>query len=456
MNETYDAIVLGTGLKECILAGLLAKMESRKILQIDKNSYYGAESASLNLTNLWKHFKEKEGKQAPKEYGENRDWNVDLIPKFVMSDGDLVKLLFKTKVHHYLEWKAIDGTYVYQWDKGGLFSNAKGVIHKVPSNDKEALSSDLMGLFEKNRCRKFFQFIQDFDANNQKTWEKVNPKGPFKDIISKFGLEPNTTDFIGHAVALYTNDNFLEEESFKTIENIKLYMNSVGKYGESPFIYPIYGLSGLAEGFSRLCALYGGTYMLNRDCEEILYDDAGKFKGIKSQGEVAFGKILIADPTYIARIEPHKVRSLGKIVRCICILNHPIPKTKDMPSTQIIIPQKQVGRKNDIFIASLNFTHCICMKGYYVAIISTVLETNDPKKELKPAFDLIGNVLDTFMTVTDEWEPIDTSFKDNVIITKSFSSVSHFEPDTRNVLDLYKTLTGKELDLEHLEEEGQN
>jgi len=25
MNETYDAIVLGTGLKECILAGLLAK-----------------------------------------------------------------------------------------------------------------------------------------------------------------------------------------------------------------------------------------------------------------------------------------------------------------------------------------------------------------------------------------------------------------------------------------------
>ena len=26
MNEHYDAIVLGTGLKECILAGLLAKI----------------------------------------------------------------------------------------------------------------------------------------------------------------------------------------------------------------------------------------------------------------------------------------------------------------------------------------------------------------------------------------------------------------------------------------------
>lgn len=86
--------------------------------------------------------------------------------------------------------------------------------------------------------------------------------------------------------------------------------------------------------------------MLNRDCEEILYDENGKFKGIKSQGEVAFGKMLIADPTYINKIEPKKVKSLGKIIRCICILNHPIPKTKDMASTQIIIPQRQVKRKN--------------------------------------------------------------------------------------------------------------
>jgi len=28
-------------------------------------------------------------------------------------------------------------------------------------------------------------------------------------------------------------------------------MNSVGRYGDTPFIYPIYGLSGIAEGFSR-------------------------------------------------------------------------------------------------------------------------------------------------------------------------------------------------------------
>lgn len=253
-------------------------------MQLDRNSYYGSDSASLNLTNLWKLF--RNGDKSPAQYGENRDWNVDLIPKFVMANGNLVKMLLKTGVDQYLDWKIIDGTYVYQWDKGGMFSKAKGVIHKVPANDKEALASDLMGLLEKNRCRKFFQFIQEFSPEDSKTHKGVDPNGPFKDIIKKFGLETNTTDFIGHAVALYTNDDFLEQPSAETISKIKLYMSSIGAYGDSPFIYPLYGLSGLAEGFSRMCALYGGTYMLNRDTEEILFDENNKFVGIKSQGEV--------------------------------------------------------------------------------------------------------------------------------------------------------------------------
>ena len=146
-------------------------IDGKKILQIDRNSYYGSDSASLNLTNLWKMF--RPNTKVPEVYGENRDWNVDLIPKFVMANGNLVKLLLNTNVAQYLEWKCIDGTFVYQWDKGGLLSKAKGVIHKVPANDKEALSSDLMGLFEKNRCRKFFQFIQDFDKNDKNTYKGI-------------------------------------------------------------------------------------------------------------------------------------------------------------------------------------------------------------------------------------------------------------------------------------------
>ena len=50
-DEVYDVIVLGTGLTECILSGLLS-VDGKKVLHMDRNDYYGGESASLNLTQV--------------------------------------------------------------------------------------------------------------------------------------------------------------------------------------------------------------------------------------------------------------------------------------------------------------------------------------------------------------------------------------------------------------------
>lgn len=123
----------------------------KKVLHIDRNPYYGGEGASVNLTNLWKIFRENQ--EPPKELGHNRDWNIDLIPKYIMSGGKLVKILLKTRVSKYLEWKgryldyvAIDGTYVLQNKEPGFFSKGGIKIAKVPVTPKEALTSDLMGM----------------------------------------------------------------------------------------------------------------------------------------------------------------------------------------------------------------------------------------------------------------------------------------------------------------------
>lgn len=71
-------------------------------------------------------------------------------------------------------------------------------------------------------------------------------------------------DFIGHAMALHLNDDYLNEPATPTFKALKLYGYSVDKYGKSPYLYPIYGLGGLPEGFSRLCAVHGGVFMLNQ------------------------------------------------------------------------------------------------------------------------------------------------------------------------------------------------
>ena len=76
----------------------------------DRNDYYGAESASVNLTTLYRKF--RPGETPPAAYGPNRGWNIDLIPKLVTASGKLVKILLKTKVSRDLEWKSVDGSYV--------------------------------------------------------------------------------------------------------------------------------------------------------------------------------------------------------------------------------------------------------------------------------------------------------------------------------------------------------
>lgn len=129
----------GTGLSECILSGLLSQERTdnpyveKKVLHIDRNSFYGGEGASVNLTNLYKIF--KDGKEPPKELGHNRDWNIDLIPKYIMSGGKLVKILLKTRVSRYLEWKRT--IFVIQL----LMALTSSKIRKVDSSRRVALKS---------------------------------------------------------------------------------------------------------------------------------------------------------------------------------------------------------------------------------------------------------------------------------------------------------------------------
>lgn len=209
------------------------------------------------------------------------------------------------------------------------------------------MSSDLMGLFEKRRCQKFLEVIQNFEEKDPKTHANIKIQAPAKEMLAKYELEENTIDFIGHAVALYTNDSFMNRPAIELIRKIQLYMDSMGK-NPSPFIYPIFGLGGIPEGFSRISAVNGGTFMLNTDINEVLYEN-GKVVGVKGPEGVANCKTVICDPTYALRCGlKDRVKLLDKIIRCICILDHPIPGTENLPSVQIILPQRQLNRKNGI------------------------------------------------------------------------------------------------------------
>jgi len=441
MDQEYDAIVLGTGLKECIISGLLS-IEGKKVLHMDRNPYYGGECASLNLEQLYEKF--RPGTTPPKEMGRARDYCVDLCPKFLMACGNLVKVLLHTQVTKYLEFKSVTGSFVVQ----------SGKVHKVPSTPAEALSSGLLGLFQKRRFRTFLQFASSYDEKDPKTHEGLNlDKMTTRQLFEYYKLEDTTQQFTGHAIALQPDEAYMDQPAKATIELIKLYAYSVSRYGNSPYIYPVYGLGGLPEGFSRLCAIHGGTYMLNKPVAELVYGEDGKIVGVKdTEGAVAKTKQVICDPSYV--LNTPKVKQIGKIIRAICVLSHPIPNTADTESNQIIIPFQQIpGRKSDIYVLCVSYAHKVCVANKWIAVISTNQESNAApgsdaeKAEIKPALDLLGKIDELFFEVVNNYAPADDGKASNVFVTSSYDATSHFESATDEVIDLYRRVTGKELDL---------
>ncbi|KAH9982353.1 rab GDP-dissociation inhibitor [Lactifluus volemus] len=437
MDEEYDVIVLGTGLTECILSGLLS-VEGKKVLHMDRNDYYGGDSASLNLTQLYRKFR---GDQPPpSELGRDRDYAVDLVPKFIIASGELTKILVHTDVTRYLEFKQIAASFVYR----------DGKISKVPSTEMEAVKSPLMGLFEKRRAKKFFEFLQNWKDEDPATHQDLN-------LDVQTMRTSGTQDFIGHAMALYLDDDYIDKPARQTYERIVLYTSSMARYGKSPYIYPLYGLGELPQAFARLSAIYGGTYMLDKPIHEIVTDSDGKFVGVRSGSETVKAKQVIGDPSYfVDKKESGKIRVVeeGKVVRAICILKHPIPGTDDADSVQLILPQNQINRRHDIYIAMVSSTHNVCAKDVYVAIVSTIVETDRPELEIVPGLRLLGPILEKFISVTPQYTPISDGV-DNIFITRSYDATSHFETVVEDVQDVWKKVIGQDLVLKKREIEVQ-
>mmetsp|Transcript_13614 Transcript_13614/g.16263 ORF Transcript_13614/g.16263 Transcript_13614/m.16263 type:complete len:460 (-) Transcript_13614:158-1537(-) len=447
MDKEYDFIVLGTGLKECILSGLLST-NGYSVLHMDKRAYYGGESASLNLNDLFKKFEGLEKAPEDAKLGSSRDYCVDLCPKLLMADGDLVKILLSTKVTRYLEFKSVAGSFVYK----------QGRIHKVPATTGDAWRSSLLGMMEKYRFKTFLDFVMAFDQNNKRTWPNNMDctKVPMSEVYSYYKLGDNIQEFVGHAVCLYLDENYKKEAAIITIKRAKLYAYSVNRYGNSPYIYPVWGLGGLPEGFSRLTAVHGGVYMLNKPLIK-LHEDGGKIVGVESVDEenknaTAKAKMgVLADPTYFVGEKGvgEEIKQIGQVARWICIMDHPIPGTKDADSCQIILPSTQLKRDTDIYVSMVSYKHNVASKGHYVAMISANVEAKndkEAKQELKAAYALLGKTKKEFFSISPVYASNINDDK-RLFITESYDATTHWQTTCEEVMQLYKRMTGKDVDL---------
>lgn len=429
----YDAVVLGTGLTECMLSGILS-VAGLRVLHCDRNGYYGGSCASLNIQQMFEKY--KPGSAPPDEavFGKNRDYNIDLIPKFIMAGGNMVNMLVHTGVTRYLEFKLVDGSFVFSDDRP----------HKVPASPREAMTSGLMGLFEKNRCRGFFSYVNQYDPNNPSTHDGLDLQTmTMAELYKYYGLQKETISFVGHALALYRDDSYMVKAAAPTVMRIQLYATSLARHGRSPYLYPLYGLGELPQAFARLAAVHGGTYMLQTAVDEIIYDSNGVACGIRSGNKVAKCGFVAGDPSYF----PDKSIHIGKVVRKYCIITSPPPNTRDSTSCQIVIPAAQVSppRKNDIYVLVLSGNHKTTPDDKFLALVSTTVETDSPEEELRPGMELLGNIVESFLAIEDLYEASSDGRSDKCFVTKSYDATTHFETTVDDVFDVYRRIFGADL-----------
>jgi|TARA_B110000305_G_C19359292_1_gene598564 Rab GDP dissociation inhibitor len=83
-----------------------------------------------------------------------------------------------------------------------------------------------MGLFEKKRVLGFYKYLDNVELDKKETWEKANKKLPdlhtnnMAEVFKAYSLESNTIDFMGHAVALHTDDTYLNKPAYDTIAKL--------------------------------------------------------------------------------------------------------------------------------------------------------------------------------------------------------------------------------------------
>lgn len=80
--------------------------------------------------------------------------------------------------------------------------------------------------------------------------------------------------------------------------------------------------------------------------------------------------------------------------------------------------------------------HLVCKKGFYVAIISATVETENPEEEIQPAVALLGDILEIFVSVSTIYEPSaqQKGQNSNLWITSSYDATNHFESTSEEIL----------------------
>ncbi|OAG29703.1 Rab GDP dissociation inhibitor [Nematocida displodere] len=378
-EEAYDCLILGTGVKESILAGLLST-SGLKILQVDASSTYGSSSMTLRF----EEFTELMQKKYPKNTSFHsqmklENFSIDLTPKIFLADEGLVKAIGEHNLSHCIDFSVIEAQYMVDEKRHTLL---------IPATKTAALTSNLCGPFQLIKLNRFMNMIKSYYVASPSDKKRIQSQWTTVDeMYHHYGISLYIQKILGHGVALHSSDAYLNEAPHDFIMRLTTYFRSVARissnktgstYGNSPFLYPRYGISEISQGFARLSAVKGGTTRMATEIVSMEATPEGWVVDLKSedvQDRVLAGRI-VANNDYHASLSPDAPTSAMYVIRGVVILRG-VAKPASRQAMVLDIPTCD----HDLFLLVVGSDESVCPEGYAIAYITGVSKSDQVTSE---------------------------------------------------------------------------
>ena len=150
------------------------------------------------------------------------------------------------------------------------------------------------------------------------------------------------------------------------------FLLSLGRFGNSPFLWPMYGSGELPQAFCRLCAVFGGVYYLDRPVDAFVINSSNQIIAIISKGQRIDCKYLVAN----SKLCPEQLKGEKKDVtvsRKICILSESVMPSEGGEQLSFVSLAPDVTNiDNFVFAEEASYAGAVCPKGIFCLHLTTV------------------------------------------------------------------------------------
>lgn len=438
--SSVDVILIGTGLTETILSAAFSRA-GKTVLHLDSNKHYGREWASFTFADLYKWIEEEresnnhslqdvevvsflpeslengdecKEKHLTIDYFKTRlsnKFSIDLAPRMLFSQGPMVELLVKSNICRYLEFKKCTRLLHLniKSDNSDEASSSNYTFEKreVPCTRENVFSDRSLSLVQKRKLMKFIDNCQRLQAMLEENQEQVVDSLmnlSFDNFLlnQEVGKDETLRQFL-HCVAV---SDVSSPRDF--LKMMSLFLQSAGKYGNTPFLWTLYGCGELPQAFSRLSAVFGGLFCLGQKVESVEVENDNIQVTFNSHQVCC--KILIGS---LSSLPSHLIAnrdSLEVVTTChaICLTDRSLYQEDGTPSPQHIsfgrMPCQLKGKT--VTVIELSEGSLCVPRGFCLVYFSCLNESSEEsaRQFFTPLLDKIFDITHQSQGYTEQSE----------------------------------------------------